>query len=136
MASTARTPGSGSRGFNFWLLLLIVSLGIFVANFFLGQQLTATVSQATANASRLQVTALRIAGYADRAARSNEVAFEELSRARETGGSILGELDAVKGSGDSQVLQSQETLAAAWGALNNAARQILDRRQAVVEATL
>jgi len=118
------------------LLLLIVSLGIFVANFFLGQQLTATVSQATANASRLQVTALRIAGYADRAARGNDVAFEELSRALETGGNILGELDAVKGSGDSQVLQSQETLAAAWGALNNAARQILDRRQAVVEATL
>ncbi len=134
-SSTARTPGSGSRGFNFWLILLIVSLGIFVANFFLGQQLTATVSEATANASRLQVTALRVAGYADRAARGNDVAFEELSRALETGGNILGELDAVKGSGDGQVLQSQETLAAAWGALNNAARQVMDRRQPVIDAT-
>lgn len=134
-STTARTPGSGSRGFNLWLILLIASLGIFVANFFLGQQLTATVSEATANASRLQVTALRIASYADRAARGNDVAFEELSNALDTGGNILGELDAVKGSGDGQVLQSQETLSAAWGALNNAARQIMDRRQPVIDAT-
>ncbi|MDZ3822661.1 MAG: methyl-accepting chemotaxis protein [Pseudoxanthomonas sp.] len=134
-SSKARTPGSRSSGFKFWAALLIIALAVFVANFWLGQQLTATVSGATANASRLQVTSLRVAGYAERAARGNDVAFEELNTALNTGTSTLAELDAVRGQGDGQVGQSQDTLATAWGALSGAARQVLERRQAVLDAT-
>jgi twitching motility protein PilJ len=134
-STTARTPGSRSSGFNFWLILLLISLAVFFANFWLGQQQTTTVSSSTSNASRLQVTSLRVAGYAERAARGNDVAFEELNTALATGATTLAELDAVKGEGDGQVLQSQDTLAGAWNALSEAARQVVDRRQPIIDAT-
>ena len=134
-SSTARTQGSRNSGSRFWLFLLIVSLGVFFANFFLGQRQTQTVSDAASNASRLQVTSLRVAGYAERAARGNDVAFEELGTALETGSNILTELDAVKGQGDADVQQSQATLASAWTALSDAARQIVERRQVISDTT-
>jgi twitching motility protein PilJ len=134
-SSTARTQGTRSRSSNFWIILLILSLGVFFVNFFLGQQQSETVSAATANAGRLQVTSLRVAGYADRAARGNDVAFDELSTALTTGGNTLAELDAVKSQGGGDVAQSQDTLAMAWGSLNQAAGQIVERRQAVIDST-
>ena len=134
-STTARKPGSRSGGFNFWAFMLVASLVVFGANFYLGQQQTNTVSEATANASRLQVTSLRVTGYAERAARGNEVAFEELNTALTTGATTLAALDAVKGQGDGQVRQSQDTLASAWNALSEAARQILDRRQPILDST-
>ncbi len=134
-STTARTPGSRSGGIRAWLALLIISLGVLFANFFIGQQYSATVSEATANSGRIQITALRMAGYAERAARGNDVAFEELDRALDTGDTLLGELEAVLGQGDGQVQQSHETLAAAWNNLAQSARVILERRQPVFDGS-
>ena len=126
MASpTTGRSGSGSGGTRFWMLLMAVAVIVFGVNIYLNQQQTSVVSGATANASRLQVTALRTVAYTERAAHGNALAFDELRSSLETGDGILRELAGASGQGDALVRESYDTLANEWGTLAGSARSII-----------
>ncbi len=136
--ATSASDGTGKRsgGFWFWALLLIAAVVVFAVNFYLGQQQSTIVSEATANASRLQVTALRIGGYGERAARGNAIAFDELKKSLEQGNAILADLQAVRGHGDTQVQQSLDTLSSMWTGLATSSQEVIDREATVVNSIL
>lgn len=136
--ATSASDGTGKRsgGFWFWALLLLAAMLVFAVNFYLGQQQSAVVSEATANAGRLQVTALRIGGYGERAARGNGIAFDELKKSLELGNSILADLQAARGHGDGQVQLSFDTLSSMWARLAASGQEVIDREATVVNSIL
>lgn len=131
-ASDARKPSRfGSKGTNFWLGLLAVSMLVFGANTGVSTWQGGRLSGGQESAASLQVLSQRLAIQGREAVAGNASAFAEFKSSRKAIDASVKELQE-RFKAEASVRTPLSTLAATWNPLSERAQQIEKSEQAVL----
>jgi twitching motility protein PilJ len=142
MSTAAGAAGGRERrgAFNVWIVILLVALGVLIANFYFAAKFTAQETAALNRVTDIQVLSQQIAKFAQEAAAGGYDAFDELDGTRKR---IQLNIDVLRRGSDEDgippyddepgVAEELRKLVQIWAPLNENAGRILERKDLVLE---
>lgn len=142
MSSAAAAVGGRERrsAYGLWVFILLVGLGLLLANFFLTARYNAQETQARAMVSDIRVLSQKVAKFAQGAGNGDLDAFDELQATREQVQKNLASLqngDSERGvpayAAEPGVAEPLQDLARVWRPISENAQRILDARDLILD---